>query len=194
MRCDHERYSRIDRSSCLVGAIGRSVAPGDAAASHRAWPGRTSEARCRRSRRRCFRRWNSCRSIPNRRRPALRSSPARAGPSGEVGSRAEHADANPRLGRTGGLGRGHQAGQFQGCHSWRDRHANRSWRNWASRPQLRSRTATEVLSYAIGPFPKVRVTLHENVVSSIVIHLAGPEHASRRGEGVGAGETSVRSW
>ncbi len=32
----------------------------------------------------------------------------------------------------------------------------------------------EVLSYVIGPFPKVRVTLHENVVSSIVIHLAGP--------------------
>ena len=32
----------------------------------------------------------------------------------------------------------------------------------------------EVLSYAIGPFPKVRVTLHEDVVSSIVIHLAGP--------------------
>ena len=32
----------------------------------------------------------------------------------------------------------------------------------------------EVLAYAIGPFPKVRVTLHEDVVTSIVIHLAGP--------------------
>ena len=32
----------------------------------------------------------------------------------------------------------------------------------------------EVWTYAIGPFPKVRVTLTEDVVSSIVIHLAGP--------------------
>ncbi len=37
----------------------------------------------------------------------------------------------------------------------------------------------EVLTFAIGPFPQVRVTLDEGVVSSIVIHLAGP---SARGE------------
>ncbi len=33
---------------------------------------------------------------------------------------------------------------------------------------------SEVWTYAIGPFPQVRVTLHEDVVSSIVIHLASP--------------------
>ncbi|MHB0958432.1 MAG: tetratricopeptide repeat protein [Pirellulaceae bacterium] len=33
---------------------------------------------------------------------------------------------------------------------------------------------TEVLSYTIGPFPTVKVSVRDNVVSSIVIHLAAP--------------------
>ncbi|MHB8971890.1 MAG: tetratricopeptide repeat protein [Pirellulaceae bacterium] len=33
---------------------------------------------------------------------------------------------------------------------------------------------TEVLSYAISPFPTVKVSVRDNVVSSIVIHLAAP--------------------
>jgi tetratricopeptide (TPR) repeat protein len=32
----------------------------------------------------------------------------------------------------------------------------------------------ELLTYAIGPFPKVCITVREDVVASIVIHLAGP--------------------
>lgn len=32
----------------------------------------------------------------------------------------------------------------------------------------------EVLTYALGPFPKVRITLHKQIVDSVVIHLASP--------------------
>ncbi len=40
--------------------------------------------------------------------------------------------------------------------------------------EVTQQDSTEVLSYAIDPFPTVKVSIRENVVSSIVIHLAAP--------------------